>query len=129
MTFRNPELVIIEHSNAVTSLAFSADGKTLVSGGCDQTSIVWDVQTGQMQRLLRLHAAVGDISLTPDGKTVVIDNGVWDVPTGQLIRRSRHSIAPLACSPDGKLLASSTFNPAGEGWAILISDMATGRKE
>ena len=30
------------HSNAVTSVAFSPDGKTIVSGSYDQTLKVWD---------------------------------------------------------------------------------------
>jgi hypothetical protein len=32
------------HQGAVLSLAFSADGKQLVSGSCDTTALVWDVR-------------------------------------------------------------------------------------
>lgn len=35
------------HKQMVTSLAFSADGKRLVSGGDDNIAIVWDVETGK----------------------------------------------------------------------------------
>ena len=34
------------HSNWVMSVAFSPDGKTIVSGSCDQTIKVWDAGVG-----------------------------------------------------------------------------------
>jgi WD40 repeat protein len=35
------------HSGAVISLVFSRDGRTLASGGDDNTVRLWDVQTGK----------------------------------------------------------------------------------
>ena len=34
------------HSNLVMSVAFSPDGKTIVSGSCDKTIKVWDAGVG-----------------------------------------------------------------------------------
>ena len=34
------------HSRAVSSVAFSPDGKTIVSGSCDKTLKVWDAGVG-----------------------------------------------------------------------------------
>jgi WD40 repeat protein len=128
MTNITPELVIIGHSYAICALAFSADGKTLVSDAADQTAIIWDVDTGQMRRLVRSPQSAGGLALTPDGQKLIIgDSGVWDAVTGRQIRRSYRYHAPLACSPNGKLLASSAFNPEGEGWVVLVCDVTTGR--
>jgi WD40 repeat protein len=128
MTAPSPELIIIGHSGAITSLAFSSDGKTLVSGSYDQTSIVWDVATGKMRRLLRLHDGINSLALTPDGNTVITDDGqVWNAVTGQRIRRSHRYIAPLACSPDSRTLACVTILPNVDPLFILLTDIRTGR--
>ena len=72
-----------------------------------------------MQRLLPLHKYPNALALTPDGKIVVTDNGqVLDALTGKLLRKSHPCLEPLDCSPDGNMLASSTFNSEGEGWGI-----------
>ena len=42
------ELMCLEPKvNGVGSLAFSADGKTLLSGMCDTTAIVWDISAAE----------------------------------------------------------------------------------
>jgi WD40 repeat protein len=109
MTNTLPELVIIGHSNAVTALAFSADGKTLVSGSYDQTAIVWEVETGKMRKLWHLQRFGDSLLLTLDGTLLVTGDGhVWDIPTRKLLWKTNHYMVPLACSPDGKRLAYGT---------------------
>jgi hypothetical protein len=39
--------VLTGHSSAVRSVAFSADGKTIVSGSTDKTIRLWDAETGE----------------------------------------------------------------------------------
>src|SRR5436309_3492770 len=76
-------------------VGFSADGKTLLSAGDDQTVRVWDVKTGkQVQRrpLLspgpRTDHTYSNFILAEDGKTVVgwrLGEGLhlWDTATGK----------------------------------------------
>jgi WD40 repeat protein len=128
MTNTTPELVLVGRGSPVTALAFSTDGKTLVTGSYDQTAIVWDVETGQMRRLLRLRGFVSGLILTPDGTRLVTDDGhVWDMHTGRLLRKARSYIAPLSCSPDGRTLACTTFLPKADGVHVLLADVRTGR--
>src|SRR5262249_24084332 len=43
------------HTDAVHSVAFSADGKRIASGSSDKTVKVWDAQTGQQVLTLKGH--------------------------------------------------------------------------
>jgi WD40 repeat protein len=59
-----PELVVqTGHSDKVTSLTFSPDGKTLASSGEDNTIKFWDLSTGEELRTIRhgMHDAMRGI--------------------------------------------------------------------
>ena len=122
-----PQLRLVGHDHFVTSLAFSADGSTLVSGSYDKTAIVWDVKTGRMRRILSLRNGINDLALTPDGKTVITGDGqFWDTATGQSVRKWRRFGHPFACSPDDKTLASTLYEEENV-YSILLTDIYTGR--
>jgi WD40 repeat protein len=55
------------HRSPVTSLAFSPDGRHLISGSWDTTIRVWEVTTGEL--LVTVFAGMGNewIALTPEG--------------------------------------------------------------
>ena len=61
------------HQSTVRSLAFSTDGRYLVSTSEDRTAILWDAQTGEKLRILEGHAdavtcvAVGNLPETAMG--------------------------------------------------------------
>jgi WD40 repeat protein len=72
------------HTSIVSSVAFSPDGKRLVSGSADGTVKMWDAQTGQ--ETLTLHGNtrwVSSVAFSPDGKRLAsasLDKTVkvWD---------------------------------------------------
>ena len=116
---------------AGNALAFSADGKTIVSGGWHGSLRVWDVATGQeLRRIPVREKSVKAVALSPDGKHVAAVGGrgalfVHDLATGQELRAIGWSLSPLlavAYSPDGKLLAS-----AGGDSVTAIVDLATSK--
>ena len=43
----NPQCPVTGHSNKVTSVAYSPDGKHIVSGSDDKTVKIWDSSTGK----------------------------------------------------------------------------------
>ena len=97
------------HKRFVKSVAFSPDGKRIVSGSWDVTLKVWDASTGRQLRTLKGHAAiVTSVAFSPDGKRIVsgsYDNTlkVWDASTGQEIRTLKgHTrlVVSVAFSPE-----------------------------
>ena len=80
---------LVGHSYYVTSVAFSPDGLTVVSGSSDEKIKLWNVETGQEIKTLVGHVNdVTSVVFSPDGKTVVSgswDNKIklWSVETGQ----------------------------------------------
>lgn len=86
-----PKHVLRGHTSHIVSLAFSPDGKRLIStGAADRFLRVWDVARGE---LLHTHQGGAEMSgrclaLSPDGRTVVVGGGRMvlarlDVTTGE----------------------------------------------
>jgi WD40 repeat protein len=104
------------HWGHIHCVAFSADGKTLASGGWDRTVRVWDIKTGrQLQQFVgNPDSPIDAIALSPDGKKFAAGNGdgglrLWDRATGKLLHRlvgHKREIKTLIFSADGKVLAS-----------------------
>jgi WD40 repeat protein len=67
----------------VTSVAFSGDGKRIVSGSDDKTVRVWDAATGEELSVFKATDGVTSVGFDPVGKRVVAASGnvvqVWDI--------------------------------------------------
>src|ERR1700757_1744323 len=89
---QKPELVVqTGHSQVVYAVAFSPDGKRLVTGGFDSTIKFWDVGAGEEIRTLNGPGPVDSIAFSPDGKFLVSggEDGaiiLWNAETGEEIR-------------------------------------------
>ena len=46
------ECTLTGHSEPVLSVAYSPDGKHIVSGSCDRTVKIWDAQSGKKVRVV-----------------------------------------------------------------------------
>src|SRR5947209_2001536 len=85
-----PGAIPLRHDGPVSSLLFTPDGKTLISGSGDGLIRLWDPATGTERRRLAGHKR-GLLSLGPslalsrDGKTLASGGGadhtirLWDV--------------------------------------------------
>jgi WD40 repeat protein len=125
---------LVKHTGEVWVAALSPDGKLAVTAGLDKAIHVWDTKTGNH---LRSFEDVTDLprcgSFSTDGKHIAIghyDGGnfltskarvrVWNVETGKLVRSGDQehdgAITSVVWSPDGKRLATSSFDKTVRLW-------------
>ncbi|HEV3262566.1 MAG TPA: sigma-70 family RNA polymerase sigma factor [Gemmataceae bacterium] len=116
----------------VESVAFSADGRTLVSSGLDGVVRLWDVTAGkQIRRVEKDQNWPRCVALSPDGKTVVSAGAekrirMWQSATGKEIPRVQEhqgAVWALAFAPDGKTLVTSSPDTTLRLW-----DTTTGQE-
>ena len=99
-------------------MAGSPDGKTLASGGSDDTTVrLWDAAGGQVIRILQGHQKdFNSVAWSEDRKTLASGSDdttvpLWDVARRQLFRilqGHRKAVNSVAWSLDGKMLASGS---------------------
>jgi len=107
---RSPKLTLKGHTNDVKTIAFSADGKTIISGSIDKTVILWDVQTGQVkQRFTKHQGMVWALAFSSDQATIasacyeIGDVWVWDAQTGESRRQLSPRLSTMAFSKKGEV--------------------------
>src|SRR5688500_13601547 len=91
-----PQLVVqLGHSDSVTSVAFSLDGRFVLTGGYDRTAHLWITATGQEIRQFRGHSkSITSVAFSPDGHFILTGSEdetarLWDAASGQEIRQFR----------------------------------------
>jgi RNA polymerase sigma factor (sigma-70 family) len=108
----------------VTAVAFSRDGKKLVSVGRDHNVQLWNVATQRvMDHWEKPEWKVVAVTFSPDGKLLAFgtgpdeEGGLWAPEFGWFTKlgrltRDRSEVATAAFSPDGKVLAvAGSFAP------------------
>ncbi|WP_437893316.1 WD40 repeat domain-containing protein [Sorangium sp. So ce124] len=116
------------HLAKVNCLAFSPDGRQLVSGGEDRVLLVWDVATGQVVQWLEGHGGwVCGCAFLPDGRGVVSGGWggevfAWDRKSGE--RRRLGALSPtdavmsLSVRPDGGEILVGTLSGVARAWEL-----------
>ncbi|KAF7980318.1 hypothetical protein HWV62_39120 [Athelia sp. TMB] len=111
------------HTTPAGALAFSPDGKRLVSGGSDGTLIVWDTQRGD--KLIKQHwdGYITSVAFSPDG-FVICDRSTINLCNHTLDLKAKLTSIPhsgaVALSPDGEIVVFA------EVWKVCVWNLKNG---
>lgn len=131
---RSALLWVGEHGTAVNALAWSPDGRTIISGGDGRNGIcIWDAVTGRMRANLESSLVSVKVMALFDGarlgvaekrfvaSTTFVSFELWDIAMGRRIAENNAAVLgeAIAWSPFGALLAIG--DPQVHGFARFVS--------
>jgi WD40 repeat protein/tetratricopeptide (TPR) repeat protein len=115
----------MEHWDLVDSMAFSPDGKMILTGSWDSTAQLWDAATGQpLGSPIKHPEGFRSVAFSPDGRTILTGCGDhkarrWDAATGTQIGQPlehRGTVYSAVFSADGRSILTSSRDGMARLW-------------
>jgi len=120
-------IVYTGHSERVSTVSWSPDGRRLASGSADKTVQVWDSITGQRSFLYANRSAgVNTVAWSPDNRSLAFGSNdkivqIWDVPSRKPVTTYQghtNHITAVAWAPAGSRIASASIDRTLQVWSI-----------
>ena len=120
---------LVGHTSVIHSLAFSSDGRQLVSAGEDRKICIWDMESQRLQKTLyRTTDSIRSVAVSPDNRLLASAGDdcqitLWDLHTHQLlkeipVRQSRVSSVGFQQQGDKLLLVAGSDRQRLRLWQI-----------
>jgi len=123
------------HSHEVNAVAFSPDGRHIISGGGqgidskDATLKLWDMATGELIRTFSGHTKeINAVAFSPDGQYAISASSddtvkLWEISTGKEIRTFPEVNGEcVAFSPDGQYVLAPRYRE------LKLFEVSSGRQ-
>ena len=113
------------YTSVARSVAFSGDGKSLLTGSGYKTVTLWDSQTGKPLQTFQEQTSVSEVALSGDGKRVLTGSWdktaiLWDSESGKPLQtfKGGHTkeIRSVALSGDGKRVLTGSWDKTAILW-------------
>ena len=113
------------HTDEVSSVHLSADGRFALSGSCDQTLRLWDLGSRRcLQTLVGHSAPVNSVCLSIDGRHALSGSyydqtlRLWELAAGHCLRAFEGHAGYMAVSADGRYALSGRQDQTLELWEL-----------
>ena len=111
------------HQHCVGAVAFSPDGKLILTGSYDGTARLWEMATGRpLGSLLRHQHTVAAVAFSPDGRTVLTGSfdqsaRLWEVAAARRPVVRAPGLHPAGVfSPDGQTIVTASEDHTARLW-------------
>lgn len=121
--------VLQRHDSWVRGIAFSRDGETVISGGCDDTLIWWPAlaEKPEPAREIKAHDGwIRTLAVSPDGKLLASGGNdrlvkLWNLADGTLLRQlegHERDVYSTFFHPSGEFLLSGDLKGQVHQWEV-----------
>jgi WD40 repeat protein/uncharacterized caspase-like protein len=108
-------------ASGVSAIAFSPDGRFVLTASREYAAILWSVDEGkEVRRFEEYPSKITSVAFLPDGNNVATGDSdktvrIWDLHTGQELQRLTDSmpIGSISISPKGDLIATARESVGG----------------
>ena len=111
------------HTHYISSVAFSPDQETILTGSGDKSARVWNVKTGKLLTTFLLRTCgISAVAYSPKGETLLTCGGLirlWDAKKGELIHIFKGPSSGVSCvaySPNEEAILTGTYEGAAYLW-------------